>query len=144
MLARVGSCAPRGGTSRMNLLQGPLRLIPRRSPPLWMGFVICVVAVAAAIVLRGALVGWQNALGFSATLFPALIVATLYAGPRWGWATLAAVVGIGLVAPQNFPAGLSALGIILQFVVSGAVTVAVCQTLRSSLLQLDEANVAQA
>jgi PAS domain S-box-containing protein len=128
----------------MTASRWPVHLIPRRSPPFWMGLLICVASVATAMFVRGALLGFQNATGFSATLFPALIVATLYAGARWGWVTLGATTAIGLVSPTNFPSGMSEAGIIVQFVVSATVTVAVSATLRSTLLRLDEANAAQA
>ena len=67
---------------------GPLRLIPRRSPPFLTGLAITAAALGAAMLLRGVLLGWPQAVGLSATTFPALILATLYAGSRWGWTAL--------------------------------------------------------
>ena len=109
-----------------------------------MGLAISVGALVVAMAVRSALLGLQNATGLSATTFPALIVATLYAGPRWGWASLAATTAIGLIAPTAFPAGVSEVGIVVQFLVAASVTVLVSATLRSTLLRLDEANAAQA
>jgi PAS domain S-box-containing protein len=128
----------------MTLSKGPLRLVPRRSPPTWMGLAISVTALALSMAARGALLGIENATGLSATLFPALIVATLYAGPGWGWATLAVGTGVGLMSPRAFPATIAPEWIIVQFVVSGGVTVMVSAALRSAILRLDEANAAQA
>ncbi len=128
----------------MTRLEWPLRLIPRRSPPFWTGLAISVGAVGLSMILRGAMLGWGAATGFSSTLFPALIVATLYAGPRWGWGALAAATLIALLSPRNFPVGLSGTWIVIQIVVSQGVTVAVCGALREALLRLDEANAAQA
>jgi len=79
--------APAGGgfdaTFMMPALT-PLRLIPRRSPPFFTALAICIASLAGAVTLRGVLLGFENVTGLSATTFPALIVATLYAGPRWG------------------------------------------------------------
>jgi hypothetical protein len=68
----------------------PLRLIPRRSPPLWQAGLIAVAALAGAVLIRGLLLGFDNLTGLSSTAFPALIIATLYAGrasagDRWWW-----------------------------------------------------------
>jgi hypothetical protein len=63
--------------------------------------------MAAAIVSRGAILGWENALGLSATYFPAFIVATLYAGPAWGWGMLGCALLAGLIAPSSLPIGMS-------------------------------------
>ena len=120
----------------------PLRLVPRRSPPFLVGFAISVVSLAAAIGLRGLLLGLENATGLSATTFPALIVATLYAGPRWGWVSLAAALALGIWSPL-ITVGVSNVAVIAMFTVSAALTVLVSSSFREALLRLDEANAAQ-
>ena len=70
----------------------PLRLVPRRTPPLSRALPIALATFAGAVLIRGLMLGFDNATGLSATDFPALILATLYAGPRWGWGLLAAVI----------------------------------------------------
>lgn len=105
---------------------------------------ISAVSLAAAVGLRALLLGPENATGLSATTFPALIVATLYAGPRWGWATLAAALVAGLYAPLITAVGVSNAAVIAMFTVSAALTVIVSSSLREAILRLDEANAAQA
>jgi PAS domain S-box-containing protein len=121
----------------------PLRLIPRRSPPFFTAMAISIASLAAAVGLRALLLGPQNATGLSATTFPALIVATLYAGPRWGWATLVAALVAGAWAPLITAVGVSNTAVISMFAVSAALTVIVSSSLREALLRLDEANAAQ-
>ncbi|MEO8113765.1 MAG: ATP-binding protein, partial [Phenylobacterium sp.] len=124
-------------------MEWPLRLIPRRSPPLWRAFSVSIAALALAIVVRGAFLGPQNAAGLSATYFPAFIAATLYAGARWGWATLAVALLIGTIAPTVVPVGISSTAITVMFALSGALTVLVAAGLRATLLRLDQARAAQ-
>ena len=42
----------------MTVSKWPVRLIPRRSPPFWMGLLICVASVGTAMVVRGVLLGF--------------------------------------------------------------------------------------
>jgi PAS domain S-box-containing protein len=121
-----------------------LRLIPRRSAPLWLALVISLGSIAGAILTRGLFLGFDNATGVSATYFPAFMMATLYAGPRWGWATLAAALGIGVFLPGAFPSGVSRGGLIAMYALSGALTVVVAAALREALLRLEEAKAAEA
>jgi PAS domain S-box-containing protein len=122
----------------------PLRLIPRRSAPLWLAPIICLAALGAAIALRGLVLGFDNAAGLSATYFPAYIIATLYAGSAWGWATLAVSLGIGLLAPTAIAASFSFEAVLVQFGLSGALTVVVASALRSTILRLEESKAAEA
>jgi len=122
----------------------PLRLIPRRSPPFLTGLAISALSLAAAVGLRILLLGPENATGLSATTFPALIVATLYAGPRWGWASLVAALLGGFWAPLITAVGVSSAAVTAMFTVSAALTILVSSSLREALLRLDEANAAQA
>ncbi len=121
----------------------PLRLIPRRSAPLWLATIISLAAIAGAVVMRGLVLGFDNAAGLSATYFPAYIIATLYAGPAWGWATLATSLGIGLLAPTAIAASLSFEAVMVQFGLSGALTVVVASALRSAILRLEESKAAE-
>jgi PAS domain S-box-containing protein len=122
----------------------PLRLIPRRAPPLWQATLIVVVTFAGAILIRGLMLGFDNAAGLSATYFPAFIVATLYAGPRWGWGSLAASMLLGYFGNTAVATTLSRDMVILQFALSGAATVLVAHALRETLLRLDESKAAEA
>ncbi len=117
----------------------PIRFIPRRTPPLWQAALITLGAFAGAILIRGLFLGFDNAFGLSATYFPAFIVATLYAGPRWGWGTLATIMVTGYLGPNATISTISRTGVIIQFGVSGAATVMVAAALRETLLRLDEA-----
>lgn len=122
----------------------PLKFVPRRSPPLWRGALITVAALAGAILIRGLFLGFDNATGVSATYFPAFIVATLYAGPRWGWASLVVTLTMGLFGANTVVSTISREAVILQFGVSGIATVLVAAALREALLRLDEAKAAEA
>jgi PAS domain S-box-containing protein len=100
--------------------------------------------MVAAVVARGAFLGFDNATGFSVTFFPAFIITTLYAGPRWGWAMLAAALAFGLATPSPLPIGLSRIGVVVMFAFSGALTVLVASALREAMLRLEEAQTAEA
>jgi len=120
----------------------PLRFIPRRSPPFLAALTISVGAMAAAMAIRGLLAGWDTALALSVTHFPAFVVATLFAGQRWGWASLAAALAISLLARGGLPAEQSARAGVVLYTLSAAVTVVVGATLREIVLRLDEAQAA--
>ena len=120
----------------------PLRFIPRRSPPFAVALAISVGAMAAAIAIRGLFAGWDTALALSVTHFPAFVVATLFAGQRWGWASLAAALAISLFARGGLPADHTARAGVVLYALSGAVTVLVGAALREIVLRLDEAQAA--
>ena len=122
----------------------PLRLIPRRSPPFFTALAISAASLGVSVLLRGLMLGFENANGLSITALPALIIATLYAGPRWGWATLAAALAIGVGAPMVTAVGISSAMVVAMFTLSGAFTIIVSSSLREALLRLDEANAAHA
>jgi len=122
----------------------PLRLVPRRSPGFLTGLAVSSGALATAIAVRFMVVGFDKGLGLSVTYFPALIVATLFAGPRWGWASLAAAVGLHLLSPSGFIAAPDSISLLVLFVLSGAATLVVSESFRNALLRLDEAAAAQA
>jgi PAS domain S-box-containing protein len=126
----------------MTPAQWPFRLIPRRSPPFAMGLAITAGALALAMLIRGATVGFQYASGLSITALPALIVATLYAGPRWGWGALAATLIVSRFSPSV--SSLPDAAVLAMYLISAALTILVSASLREALLRLDEANAAQA
>ena len=99
----------------------PLRLIPRRSPGILASLGISVVALGAAVAVRVLVLGFDRGLGLSVTYFPALIVVTLAAGARWGWAALAAAVGLHLISPSAFAIPSDALALLGLFVLSGGI-----------------------
>jgi len=124
----------------MTTMDWPLRLIPRRSPALWQAMLITGLAMALGVGLRAATLGPQAAFGLSATSFPVFIVATLYAGSAWGWASLGTAIALGLLSPSVMPQGVSGKAIYAMFAISGALTVAVSSALREALVRLDEAH----
>ncbi|MFN3584576.1 ATP-binding protein [Phenylobacterium sp.] len=121
----------------------PLRLVPRRSPPLWAALGVSVVSLGVAMALRGLLLGFQHAGGLGPTTLPALIVICLYAGPRFGWAALVAAIAAGLFSPIVQPRGAADTAVVAMFALSGVITVLFSTTLRETLLRLEEANAAQ-
>ncbi|MDB5424476.1 MAG: histidine kinase [Phenylobacterium sp.] len=128
----------------MSSSEWPLRLVPRRSPPFWKALAVCMAAVAGAIAARALFLGLDNAAGLSASYFPAFIVAALYGGPRWGWATLAVSLVIGGFSQVPLTSSVSREALLVLYGLSGAVTVLVASTLREALLRLEEARAAQA
>ncbi|HEY0647726.1 hybrid sensor histidine kinase/response regulator [Phenylobacterium sp.] len=121
----------------------PLRLVPRRSPSFLTGLGISGAALAVAVAARLIILGVDKGLGFSVTYFPALIVTTIFAGPRWGWASLAAAVGLHLISPNGFIAASDYLGLLALFLISGAATLIVSAAFRNALLRLEDAAAAQ-
>ncbi|MBS0362500.1 MAG: PAS domain-containing protein [Proteobacteria bacterium] len=127
----------------MTPFEWPLWVAPRRAPPLWQAALITVTAFAGAVLIRGLLLGFDNAFGLSSTYFPALILATLYAGPWWGWGSLTVVMAVGWFTTVVVTA-VDRNGVIAQFALSGAATVMVAGALRETLLRLEEAKAAEA
>jgi len=122
----------------------PLRLLPRRAPPLWQAALTTLAAFAGAVLIRTLLLGFDNAWGLSSTYFPALIVATLYAGPLWGWGLLVAVMLLGYFGNTAVVSTLSRDAVMVQFALSGAATVWVALALRETFLRLVESQAAEA
>ena len=112
----------------------PLRLIPTVRPPWWASALVTVSAIAASVALRALLTGTSNSLGLSSFHFPALIVISLYAGGRWGFAALAVLVAAGFGAPRITT--LAPITLTLMFALSGALTVMVGAALRTTLVRL--------
>ncbi|WP_374654202.1 PAS domain-containing protein [Phenylobacterium sp.] len=119
-----------------------LRFIPRRSPPFLAALAISLAAMAVAICIRGLLAGWSTAFALSVTHFPAFVVATLFAGSRWGWASLFGALVGSLAARGGLPPEATTRAGVLLYALSGAVTVMVASTLREIVLRLDEAQAA--
>jgi PAS domain S-box-containing protein len=123
----------------------PLRFVPHRTPPFWQAALITLGAFAVAIALRVLLVGGGlGATGLSASYFPAFILATLYAGPRWGWGSLVVVMVAGYFNTNTIASNIPRNGIIIQFALSAVATVLVAAALRETLLRLQESKAAEA
>src|SRR6185312_11337384 len=122
----------------------PLRFIPRRNPPLWQAALITVAGYAGSVAVRAAFADSGNPTALSSIYFPALILTTLFAGARWGWASLAATLLIGYFSTNTIAATVSRDAIMIQFGLAGAATVLVAAGLREALIRLDEAQAAEA
>ncbi|HEX5376981.1 MAG TPA: PAS domain-containing protein, partial [Phenylobacterium sp.] len=120
-------------------VEWPLRFIPRQPPQFLNALAVSLASAGAAIGVQGAFLGWPGATGFSSTFFPAFIFATLYGGSRWGWATLAFSMLLGVATPRAGPLDGAAEARIAMFAISGAATVLVASVLRRTLLRLEEA-----
>jgi PAS domain S-box-containing protein len=105
---------------------------------------VTLAAFAGAVAIRTLLLGFDNATGLSATYFPALILATLYAGPLWGWGSLAVILLVGYFGNTAVASNLSRDAVIAQFAISGLATVLVSVALRETLLRLEEAQASEA
>jgi PAS domain S-box-containing protein len=103
---------------------------------------VTVAAILAAMGLRVALLGLSSGVGATLTFFPAIILATLYAGWRWGLAPVAAGMAFALWlwgGPRSGGLGEDEVATLVLFAVSALITMAVTAGLRSSLLGLAEA-----
>ena len=112
------------------------RVIPLTPPPWPQALAVTTLALAGAIGLRLVVLGFPLGLGPSSTFFPAFIVATLFAGQRWGWGALAVALAIGGFSPWNPVYNLPQQGTLLLFGLSGVVTVIVANGLRTALVRL--------
>ena len=110
--------------------------IPLRPPPWPQALLVTTASLVIALGLRLLVIGFPLGLGPSSTFFPALIVATLFAGQRWGWMTLAVGLAIGIFSPWNPPQNLPQQGTLALFGLSGIVTVMVASGLRTALVRL--------
>jgi PAS domain S-box-containing protein len=124
----------------------PLRLIPRRQPHPLAAAAVMLGCLLFSLSIRFLTNGLELRQGVVSTIFPALIVATLYAGIGWGLAGLALVVSFVIViairnlgGPLNWDE-LAGLGI---FALSAIVTVLVAGGLRELVIRLDEARRAR-
>jgi PAS domain S-box-containing protein len=134
---------PRGAFIAMKLADWPLRFTPRRPPPFLAALAVAAGSMGLAIGFRLAFLGTDNGFGLSSTYFPAFILTTLYAGRKWGFATLAAGAGLGVFTHTALSPGISNQAVILMFAVSGAVCVWVSGALRETLLNLEAAREEQ-
>lgn len=114
------------------------RAIPLNAPPFLHALLVTAVALATALGLRLAVLGLPLGSEVSSTFFPAFIVATLFAGPRWGWGAWAVVMAIGLTALGNAAVGLPQQGALALFGLSGGLTVMASSALRTALVRLRE------
>jgi len=112
------------------------RVIPLTSPPWPLALAVTAVALAAAMGLRLAVMGFPEGLGPSSTFFPAFIVATLYGGQRCGWIALAVALAFGALSPWNPAYYLPQQATLALFGLSGVVTVIVAAGLRTALVRL--------
>jgi PAS domain S-box-containing protein len=112
------------------------RAIPLRQPPWTHAVVVTALVLALALGLRLAVIGFPAGMGPSSTFFPAFIVATLFAGPRWGWGSWAATMALSLFAPWNPAFDIPQQGTVALFGLSGAVTVMAASGLRTALVRL--------
>jgi PAS domain S-box-containing protein len=124
----------------------PLRLIPKRDPHPLAASAVLLGCLLFSLVIRYLTTGLQLRNGVVATIFPALIVATLYAGFGWGLAGLALVLAfVVLVAVHNTGevmsieqvAGLAVFGL------AALLTVLLAAGLRELVIRLDEARRAR-
>ncbi|MDP1738137.1 MAG: PAS domain S-box protein [Caulobacter sp.] len=114
------------------------RAIPLNAPPFLHALLVTAIALGTALGLRLVVMGFPHGWGISSTFFPAFIVATLFAGPRWGWGVWAVAMAIGLTAPGNAAVGFPQQGALALFGLSGGLTVMASSALRTALVRLRE------
>jgi len=119
------------------------RAIPLRQPPWPRALFVTATALLVAAGLRLAMLGFPAGWGVSSTFFPTFIVATLFAGPGWGWGSLAVALAIGVSSLWSPLATPSQPGTLILFALSGALTVTVAGGLRTALVRLRREAVAR-
>ncbi|MDG2522838.1 PAS domain-containing protein [Caulobacter segnis] len=123
-----------------------MRLAPIRSPGFLGGFAVTAASVGGAFLLYLVVAGISTGISPTQAFFPALIVATLYGGWRWGAVCIAAgaavtwwrwVGGTGqaLTALQQ--------GALILYLLAAALTAAAAEALRVTIIRLDEATRAR-
>jgi len=123
----------------MTSVDWPLRLIPRRDPPLAQRAAITALALLAALAVRAVFLAPNSGVGIAPTFFPALMVVSLYAGPAWGAALLIVQTLLLAFPPSPLLADFDR-GFIVLFSVCGAMVVAMASLLRETLIRLNEAH----
>ncbi|MDB5471853.1 MAG: multi-sensor hybrid histidine kinase [Caulobacter sp.] len=118
------------------------RVIPQRPPSIASATGVTALAFLVAFGLRLVLVGSHNAFNASSSYFPVFIIATLYAGQRWGWGSLLAALGMGVWAP--FGATRTTDGTLILFGLSGGVTILVAAAARAALVRMRQETQARA
>src|SRR5687768_3772597 len=104
-------------------LDWPLKVGPRRNPPVWQGLAISLGALVLAVVTRILFLGTESGLGIAPIYFPALLLAGVYAG-RWGFVTLAGIIALSIVSPTPVREELAPRFLVL-FALSATFTLAV-------------------
>lgn len=118
------------------------RVIPQRPPSFLSALGVTALAFFIAFALRLVLVGGHNAFNASSSYFPVFVIATLYAGQRWGWGALLLGLGMGFWAP--FGATRGSDGTLILFGLSGAVTILVSAAARAALVRMRNETQARA
>jgi PAS domain S-box-containing protein len=117
-------------------------LVPAVPPPAWRAALVALAAIAVATGLRIVLLGLGGGIGATQAFFPATVLVTLYAGWRWGSGPILAGAAFAwwLWGGSRGEALDSAeVGALALFLLSSAITLAVAQWLRASLVGLAEA-----
>ncbi len=117
-------------------------LVSRIPPSPAHAALVTLAAIVFAIGFRLAVMGTGNDLGATQPFFPAVIVVTLYAGWRWALAPILACMAFAWwlrMGAGGHPPDGARIGAFVLFLFSAAVTTAVTQVLRSSLISLADA-----
>ena len=117
-------------------------LIPPVPPAAWHCAVATLIAVAAAILMRVALLGLSGGVGATQPFFPAIVLVSLYAGWRWGLVPVASGAAFGWwLWGGRYGETLSEdeIASMVIFLISAGVTVVVTEALRGAIRSLAQA-----
>jgi PAS domain S-box-containing protein len=114
-----------------------LRLTPPKAPSLLVSLSVSAAALAVGVLLRIAILGLDRGFGMSSTYLPAVIVATYYAGARWGVLTLLASLVLQFAAPNTLIDAANYPRLLALYVASGAVCILVATSFRRTLLRAE-------
>lgn len=117
-------------------------LIPEVPPGFLHALIVTAAITAAAFGLRFALLGPDQTIGATQAFFPAMVLATLYAGWRWSIVPIASGAALGWWlwgARDGQPLADPEAASLVLFLLSAAATTTVAQALRETVTYLAEA-----
>ena len=121
-------------------------VIPTVPPPAWRCAAATLIAVAAAILMRFALLGLSGGVGATQPFFPAIVLVTLYAGWTWGLVPVACGAAFGWwLWGGRYGEGLSEdeIATMVIFLTSAVVTTVAAEGLRGAVQGLARARLQQ-
>ena len=117
-------------------------LIPPVPPPAWACALASLIGVAAAILMRIAVLGLHGGVGATQPFFPAIMLVTLYAGWRWGLVPILAGAAFGWWlwgGRDGVPLSEDELATMVIYLLCGVMVAAAAEGLRGAMRSLANA-----
>ncbi len=123
-----------------------MRLAPIRSPGFLGGFAVTAASIGGAILLYLMVAGISADISPTQAFFPALIVATLYGGWRWGAVCIAAGAAVTWLqwgGASGLPLAPIQQGALVLYLLAATLTAGAAEALRAMIIRLDETDRAR-